>query len=154
MSFTSDQLCVAECGSVIYLFSPLLPDDRWDVLTRRRWWCVFVQDNIFEWHFTIAGPQDTPFEGGRFHGRLILPTDYPMKPPNIIIMTVSVQPDSATTTTAEAQLAVISAGQVSGPANGGYGGTDPPCWLGGLARGDLSAGRRKRVIRWTAPPSS
>ena len=119
MSFTSDHLCVAECGSVIYLFSPLLPDDRSDVLTRRRWWCVFVQDNIFEWHFTIAGPQDTPFEGGRFHGRLILPTDYPMKPPNIIIMTVSVQPDSATTTTAEAQLAVISAGQVSGPAKRG-----------------------------------
>lgn len=46
-----------------------------------------LEDNIFEWHFTIAGPQDTPFEGGRFHGRLILPTDYPMKPPNIIIMT-------------------------------------------------------------------
>ena len=53
---------------------------------------MFMQDNIFEWHFTIAGPQDTPFEGGRFHGRLILPTDYPMKPPNIIIMTVSARP--------------------------------------------------------------
>lgn len=27
-----------------------------------------LEDNLFEWHFTIAGPAQTAFEGGRFHG--------------------------------------------------------------------------------------
>ncbi len=49
---------------------------------------TFLQDNLFEWHFTIQGPQGTEFEGGRYHGRILLPTEYPMKPPSIILMTV------------------------------------------------------------------
>ena len=32
---------------------------------------------------------DTEFDGGVYHGRIILPAEYPMKPPNIIILTVS-----------------------------------------------------------------
>ena len=47
------------------------------------------QDNLFEWHFTIRGPEGTEFEGGYYHGRVILPSEYPMKPPSIILMTVS-----------------------------------------------------------------
>ena len=47
------------------------------------------QDNLFEWHFTILGPADTAFEGGRYHGRIVLPSDYPMKPPSILMLTVS-----------------------------------------------------------------
>ena len=35
------------------------------------------------------GPQGTEFEGGYYHGRIILPTEYPMKPPSIIMLTVS-----------------------------------------------------------------
>jgi len=27
-----------------------------------------LQDNIFEWHFTIRGPTDTEFQGGIYHG--------------------------------------------------------------------------------------
>jgi ubiquitin-conjugating enzyme E2 J1 len=27
-----------------------------------------LDDNLFEWHFTIAGPAQTSFDGGRFHG--------------------------------------------------------------------------------------
>ncbi|XP_055356742.1 uncharacterized protein LOC129601857 [Paramacrobiotus metropolitanus] len=46
-----------------------------------------LKDNLFEWHFTIRGPSDTSFENGLYHGRIILPPDYPMKPPNIIILT-------------------------------------------------------------------
>ena len=46
------------------------------------------QDNIFEWHFTIRGPADTDFEGGIYHGRILLPAEYPMKPPSIIMLTV------------------------------------------------------------------
>lgn len=46
------------------------------------------QDNLFEWHFTIRGPEDTPFHGGIYHGRILLPSEYPMKPPNILLLTV------------------------------------------------------------------
>lgn len=46
-----------------------------------------VEDNLFEWHFTIRGPADTPFAKGIYHGRISLPADYPMKPPNIFFMT-------------------------------------------------------------------
>eukprot|EP00753_Platysulcus_tardus_P000448 PLAT10457.1.p2 GENE.PLAT10457.1~~PLAT10457.1.p2 ORF type:complete len:300 (+),score=109.94 PLAT10457.1:1-900(+) len=45
------------------------------------------EDNLFDWHFTIRGPRDTAFEGGMYHGRILLPHDYPFKPPNIIILT-------------------------------------------------------------------
>jgi len=46
-----------------------------------------LDDNMFEWHFTIRGPNGTDFEGGVYHGRILLPTDYPFKPPNIVFMT-------------------------------------------------------------------
>ncbi|KAG8237458.1 hypothetical protein J437_LFUL015987 [Ladona fulva] len=46
-----------------------------------------LEDNLFEWHFTIHGPPSTEFEGGIYHGRIVLPSEYPMKPPNIIILT-------------------------------------------------------------------
>ena len=47
-----------------------------------------LNDNLFEWHFTVRGPADSEFDGGIYHGRILLPPDYPMKPPNIIILTV------------------------------------------------------------------
>ena len=31
-----------------------------------------MEDNIFEWHFTIKGQKDTPYEGGLYHGKVIL----------------------------------------------------------------------------------
>lgn len=46
------------------------------------------QTNMFDWHFTLRGPRDTEFEGGIYHGRILLPSDYPFKPPNIILLTV------------------------------------------------------------------
>ncbi|XP_022711406.1 ubiquitin-conjugating enzyme E2 J1-like isoform X3 [Varroa jacobsoni] len=46
-----------------------------------------LDDNLFEWHFTVRGPPDSDFDGGVYHGRIILPSEYPMKPPNIIITT-------------------------------------------------------------------
>ncbi|KAL1123373.1 hypothetical protein AAG570_002458 [Ranatra chinensis] len=46
-----------------------------------------LNDNLFEWHFTVRGSSGTEFEGGIYHGRIILPTEYPMKPPNIILLT-------------------------------------------------------------------
>ena len=34
------------------------------------------EDNLFEWHFTIRGPPDSDFAGGRYHGRILLPSQY------------------------------------------------------------------------------
>lgn len=48
-----------------------------------------LEDNLFEWHFTVRGPPNTEFEGGLYHGRILLPSQYPMQPPNIILLTVS-----------------------------------------------------------------
>jgi ubiquitin-protein ligase len=52
------------------------------------YWAHPLDDNLFEWHFTVQGPPGTDFEGGVYHGRILLPTEYPMKPPNIILITV------------------------------------------------------------------
>jgi len=46
-----------------------------------------LEDNIFEWHFTMRGPRNTEFEGGVYHGKIILPSEYPLKPPDIIFLT-------------------------------------------------------------------
>lgn len=48
-----------------------------------------VGEDLFHWHFTIRGPPGTPFEGGMYHGRIILPPNYPYKPPHIIFLTPS-----------------------------------------------------------------
>ncbi|KAI8980397.1 ubiquitin-conjugating enzyme/RWD-like protein [Pilobolus umbonatus] len=46
-----------------------------------------LEDNIFEWHFTVRGPKDTEFAEGRYHGRILLPNEYPFKPPELIFLT-------------------------------------------------------------------
>ncbi|RLN77262.1 hypothetical protein BBO99_00006884 [Phytophthora kernoviae] len=46
-----------------------------------------LETNMFDWHFTLRGPRDTEFEEGIYHGRIILPSDYPFKPPNIMLLT-------------------------------------------------------------------
>lgn len=46
-----------------------------------------VDENLFEWHFTVRGPADSDFEGGIYHGRIILPPEYPLKPPSIMLLT-------------------------------------------------------------------
>jgi len=35
----------------------------------------------------MRGPKNTEFEGGVYHGKIILPADYPLKPPDIIFLT-------------------------------------------------------------------
>ncbi|KAI6196326.1 hypothetical protein M3Y94_01095800 [Aphelenchoides besseyi] len=46
-----------------------------------------LEDNLFEWHFTFRGPPDTDYASGIYHGRIVLPHDYPMKPPNLLLLT-------------------------------------------------------------------
>ncbi|OWA52974.1 Ubiquitin-conjugating enzyme E2 J2 [Hypsibius exemplaris] len=46
-------------------------------------------NNFLEWFFLVRGPEDTPYEGGFYMGRLIFPADYPFKPPSIMMVTPS-----------------------------------------------------------------
>ncbi|KAG2439668.1 hypothetical protein HYH02_010550 [Chlamydomonas schloesseri] len=46
-----------------------------------------LESDIFEWHFVIRGPRDTEFEGGIYHGRILLPAEYPFKPPSFMMLT-------------------------------------------------------------------
>jgi ubiquitin-conjugating enzyme E2 J1 len=45
------------------------------------------QDDIFEWHCTIRGPSGTEFEGGLYHFRILLPAEYPFRPPSLMMLT-------------------------------------------------------------------
>lgn len=38
-------------------------------------------------HILIIGPSDTPYDGGLFYFILKCPTDYPMRPPKMKLMT-------------------------------------------------------------------
>ena len=42
-----------------------------------------------EWHCTIRGSPQTEFEGGLYHFRIILPAEYPFRPPSIMMLTPS-----------------------------------------------------------------
>ncbi|KAK4554275.1 hypothetical protein LTR86_008483 [Recurvomyces mirabilis] len=47
-----------------------------------------LETDLFEWHFTIRGPPSpSPFEGGLYHGRIVLPPAYPLKPPSFRFLT-------------------------------------------------------------------
>ncbi|KAM3568508.1 hypothetical protein VYU27_009371, partial [Nannochloropsis oceanica] len=46
-----------------------------------------LEENLFEWHFTLRGPPASDYFNGIYHGRILLPAEYPFKPPNIMLMT-------------------------------------------------------------------
>ncbi|CAL1704134.1 unnamed protein product [Somion occarium] len=46
-----------------------------------------LEDDIFEWHCTIRGAPGTEFEGGLYHFRILLPSEYPFRPPSIMMLT-------------------------------------------------------------------
>ncbi|KAK7043681.1 hypothetical protein VNI00_008292 [Paramarasmius palmivorus] len=46
-----------------------------------------LEDDIFEWHCTIRGPEGTEFEGGLYHVRILLPAEYPFRPPSLMVLT-------------------------------------------------------------------
>lgn len=45
------------------------------------------EGNARYFHVVIAGPQDSPFEGGTFKLELFLPEEYPMAAPKVRFMT-------------------------------------------------------------------
>jgi ubiquitin-conjugating enzyme E2 J2 len=48
---------------------------------------VPLEHDILEWHYCINGSPDTSHEGGRFHGKIVFPPEYPYKPPAIYMIT-------------------------------------------------------------------
>ncbi|KNC79709.1 hypothetical protein SARC_07903 [Sphaeroforma arctica JP610] len=40
-------------------------------------------------HYCIRGPEDSPYVGGYYHGKILFPKDYPYKPPGIMMVTPS-----------------------------------------------------------------
>ncbi|KAF8921485.1 ubiquitin-conjugating enzyme/RWD-like protein [Mucidula mucida] len=40
-----------------------------------------------EWHCTLRGPPGTEFEGGLYHLRILLPAEYPFRPPSLMLLT-------------------------------------------------------------------
>lgn len=53
----------------------------------KHWKVMPVDEDFFEWHFTIRGPSGSDFEDGRYHGRICLPVNYPFAPPSIMLLT-------------------------------------------------------------------
>ncbi|KAL5614185.1 hypothetical protein BROUX41_000023 [Berkeleyomyces rouxiae] len=50
---------------------------------------VPLESDIFEWHFTMRGPPNSAYSQGIYHGRIVLPTQYPLRPPNFRFTTPS-----------------------------------------------------------------
>ena len=48
-----------------------------------------LPSNILEWHYVVTGPEETPYEGGLYHGKLVFPREFPFKPPSIYMITPS-----------------------------------------------------------------
>ena len=48
------------------------------------------ESDMLTWHYVIYNlPPESPYSGGQYHGKLIFPRDYPLKPPSILMCTVS-----------------------------------------------------------------
>ena len=47
------------------------------------------ESNMYNVHFVIPGPDESPFEGGLYHGMIRLNPSHPMLPPNVYMFTSS-----------------------------------------------------------------
>jgi hypothetical protein len=48
-----------------------------------------LDSDLFEWHFTLRGPPNSAYAEGIYHGRIVLPPTYPLRPPSFRFMTPS-----------------------------------------------------------------
>lgn len=59
----------------------------------REYFVAPLEENIFEWHFTLRGPGgddgSLPYKDGIYHGALIFSRSYPLEPPDIVFFTRS-----------------------------------------------------------------
>jgi ubiquitin-conjugating enzyme E2 J2 len=45
------------------------------------------ENNLLKWYFIIYNLKETPFENGIYFGKVLLPDEYPLKPPDFIFIT-------------------------------------------------------------------
>ncbi|KAL7918189.1 ubiquitin-conjugating enzyme/RWD-like protein [Trichoderma austrokoningii] len=48
-----------------------------------------LESDLFEWHFTLRGPPNSAYSQGVYHGRIVLPPAYPLRPPSFRFSTPS-----------------------------------------------------------------
>ncbi|OHE91907.1 ubiquitin-conjugating enzyme [Colletotrichum orchidophilum] len=48
-----------------------------------------LESDLFEWHFTFRGPPNSSYSEGIYHGRIVLPPTYPLRPPSFRFLTPS-----------------------------------------------------------------
>ena len=48
-----------------------------------------LESDLFEWHFTLRGPPHSAYAEGMYHGRIVLPPTYPLRPPSFRFTTPS-----------------------------------------------------------------
>ncbi|CAK7228491.1 hypothetical protein SEUCBS140593_006934 [Sporothrix eucalyptigena] len=48
-----------------------------------------LESDMFEWHFTLRGPPNSVYADGIYHGRIVLPPTYPLRPPSFRFVTPS-----------------------------------------------------------------
>ena len=52
-----------------------------------------INDNLFHWKVSIIGPDHSPYQGGRFHLDIRIPSNYPVDPPKIRFKTKIYHPN-------------------------------------------------------------
>lgn len=76
------------------------PADSRTIITRKLAWeqknpspyykiSLTKSGNLYEIHFSCKGPKDTLFDGGIYHGKLVLSSDFPFSPPDLMMITPS-----------------------------------------------------------------
>lgn len=48
-----------------------------------------LETDLFEWHFTLRGSPNSAYADGLYHGRIVLPPTYPLRPPSFRFLTPS-----------------------------------------------------------------
>ncbi|GKY99058.1 hypothetical protein MPSEU_000861500 [Mayamaea pseudoterrestris] len=52
-------------------------------------WIGPIHSSLLVWHFTMVGLPGSPYANGLYHGRLVLPDNYPASPPRVQVWTAS-----------------------------------------------------------------
>ena len=45
--------------------------------------------NLLEWHYVLTGDKASDHAGGTFHGKVTFPSQYPFRPPDVVMVTPS-----------------------------------------------------------------
>ena len=60
-----------------------------DTIEQHIWIGPLSMQNLYIWHFSFLGVEGSPYENGIYHGRIVLPRDYPANPPHVQLWTPS-----------------------------------------------------------------